>query len=79
MSDENVNVPSIEPGIYEHFKGKRYEVIAVALHSETQEPLVVYKPLYDSIAEYWVRPYNMFVETIESDGKTIKRFTKING
>jgi hypothetical protein len=73
-----MDVPTIEPGVYEHFKGKKYEVLGVALHSETQEPLVVYKPLYESIATYWVRPYEMFVETVEKDGKTFPRFKKIS-
>jgi hypothetical protein len=77
MSSEIKDIPAIEPGIYEHFKGMRYEVMGVALHSETQEPLVVYKPLYESISEYWVRPYDMFVETVERDGKTFPRFTKV--
>ncbi len=74
---EELNVPTIEPGIYEHFKGMRYQVIGVALHSETQDPMVVYKPLYDSPAEFWVRPYSMFVETVERDGNVFPRFKKI--
>lgn len=78
MSDNNTDIPTIEPGTYEHFKGMRYEVIGVALHSETQEPLVVYKPLYDSASEYWVRPYAMFTETVERDGKVLPRFRKVD-
>lgn len=74
MSTEELYVPTIEPGIYEHFKGMRYQVIGVALHSETREPMVVYKPLYESQSEFWVRPYDMFVETVERDGKTFPRF-----
>ena len=77
MTEEITNVPVIEAGIYEHFKGMRYEVLGVALHSETQEPMVVYKPLYDSPSEYWVRPYGMFVEAVERDGKTFPRFMKV--
>ena len=76
MSDENISVPTIEPGRYEHYKGKPYEVLGVALHSETLEPLVVYKPLYDSVSEYWVRPYDMFLETVEVDGLVVPRFKK---
>ena len=71
--------PKIEPGIYEHFKGMRYEVIGVALHSEDQQPYVIYKPLYESVSEYWVRPYDMFVETVERDGKSFPRFKKVEG
>jgi hypothetical protein len=79
MSDSELSVPTIEPGTYEHFKGKRYHVIGVALHSETQEPMVVYKPLYDSPSEFWVRPYDMFTETVERDGRIFPRFRKIDG
>lgn len=71
-------VPVIESGIYEHFKGMRYEVLGVALHSETQEPMVIYKPLYKTDAEYWVRPYDMFVETVERDEKVCPRFKKVD-
>lgn len=63
-------------GIYIHYKGKKYEVIGTALHSETMEKLIVYKPLYKSNSEYWVRPCNMFFEEIERDGMKIKRFKK---
>lgn len=73
MSD-SLYVPSITPGIYRHYKDKLYEVLGVALHSETQEPMVVYKPMYDSDAEFWIRPYEMFVETVSVEGKVIPRF-----
>jgi hypothetical protein len=64
----------IKPGIYKHFKGKNYKVIGTALHSETKEPLVVYKQLYGDTEQLWVRPLTMFQETIERDGKVMKRF-----
>ncbi len=71
-------VPSIIPGAYRHFKnGKLYEVLGVGLHSETHEIVVVYKPLYVSDAEFWVRPYEMFVEQVEHDGKLTPRFHKV--
>ena len=60
-------------GIYEHFKGKRYEVIGVARHSETQEEMVVYRKLYDD-KSLWVRPLSMFSEEVERDGKYVPRF-----
>ncbi len=60
-------------GRYRHFKGKEYEVVGVARHSETGEPLVVYRPLYGSY-ELTVRPANMFTETVERDGRTQPRF-----
>lgn len=67
---------SILPGRYRHFKGNEYEVIAIAKHSETCEDMVVYRALY---GEYglWVRPASMWNETVERDGKTYRRFTRI--
>lgn len=61
------------PGIYRHYKGGMYEVVGSARHSETEEPLVVYRALY---GEYglWVRPLAMFNETVEKDGQTRPRF-----
>lgn len=66
----------IKPGIYRHFKGKEYEVYATATHSETEEEMVVYRPLYGERA-LWVRPASMWEETVERDGKTFQRFTYI--
>lgn len=68
------------PGVYEHYKGKRYEVIGVAKHSETLEDMVVYKALYES--EFgkevlWVRPKLLFEEYVEVEGKTVPRFSKL--
>ena len=62
------------PGRYRHFKGGEYEVIGVARHSETDERLVVYRPLYNDTG-LWVRPVVMFLETVTADGKTVPRFT----
>lgn len=64
----------LQLGRYRHFKGKYYEVIGVARHSETGEELVVYRPLYGERG-LWVRPLAMFTETVERDGKTMPRFT----
>jgi hypothetical protein len=64
------------PGRWRHFKGGEYEVIGVARHSETQERLVVYRPLYND-SGLWVRPVAMFLEMVEHEGRTIPRFTKI--
>ena len=66
---------SIKPGRYRHFKGKEYEVLGVARHSETEE-LVVYRALYGDFS-LWVRPVSMWNETVERDGKTFRRFTYI--
>lgn len=67
---------SIKPGRYRHFKGKEYEVLGVARHSETGEELVVYRALYGDFG-LWVRPVSMWNETVERDGKTFRRFTYI--
>jgi hypothetical protein len=67
---------SIKPGRYRHFKGKEYEVLGVARHSETDEKLVVYRALYGDFG-LWVRPVSMWNETVERDGKTFRRFTYI--
>ena len=63
----------IKLGKYRHFKGNEYEVIAIAKHSETTEDMVVYKALYGE-GGLWVRPAEMWNETVERDGKTYKRF-----
>ena len=67
---------SIKPGRYRHLKGKDYEVLGVARHSETEEELVVYRALYGDFG-LWVRPVSMWNETVERDGKTFRRFTYI--
>lgn len=77
---ENVNgkMEDVKPGLYKHYKGKNYEVIGIATHSETLEKLVVYKATYQKEGEnLWVRPLSMFAETIVVDGKSVKRFEKI--
>ena len=66
----------IRPGKYRHFKGGLYEVLGVARHSETEEPMVVYRALYGEGC-LWVRPPDMCNETVERDGKTCRRFTYI--
>lgn len=67
---------TIKPGHYRHFKGKEYEVLGVARHSETEEELVVYRALYGDFG-LWVRPVSMWNEAVERDGKTFRRFTYI--
>ncbi len=71
----------IKKGKYRHYKGKYYEVVGVALHSETLEEVVVYKALYKSVEfgdfSLWVRPAKMFVEKVKVAGKTIPRFKYI--
>ena len=67
---------TIKPGRYRHFKGKEYEVLYIATHSETREEMVVYRALYGERG-VWVRPASMWNEVIERDGKTYRRFTYI--
>ena len=67
---------TIKPGRWRHFKGMEYEVLGVASHSETLEPMVVYRALYGE-GGLWVRPASMWLETVERDGKAIPRFTPV--
>ncbi len=64
---------NIKPGRYRHFKGKEYEVLFTARHSETGEDMVVYRALYDE-GSLWVRPARMWNEAVEQDGITQPRF-----
>ncbi len=64
---------NIKLGRYRHYKGKEYQVLGVAEHSETGEDLVVYRKLYDDYS-MWVRPIGMFLEEVEVDGKNMHRF-----
>lgn len=66
---------SITPGTYRHYKGNLYEVVDVARHSETEEWLVVYRALYGERG-LWVRPLEMFTETVQVDGVTVARFAR---
>lgn len=65
---------NIAPGIYRHYKGNQYQVLDMASHSETLEPMVVYRALYGEQG-LWVRPAGMFAETVCIDGRTMQRFT----
>lgn len=79
-NDQTSKIPSIQtsvvPGIYRHYKGNLYQVLHTARHSETEETLVVYRCLY---GEYgvWVRPIEMFNETVTVDGRQVPRFELI--
>lgn len=63
----------VEPGRYRHYKGKEYEVVGTARHSETEEEFVVYRALYGS-SGLWIRPRAMFEEMVKLDGKDVPRF-----
>lgn len=78
--EKNNNIELIKEeiviGKYKHFKGNEYEVIGFATHSETNEKMVIYKALYGQ-GETYVRPYDMFNEIIERDGRKLRRFQKM--
>jgi hypothetical protein len=67
----------IELGRYRHYKGRDYEVIGEARHSETEEPFVVYRALYGE-RRLWIRPLAMFLDTVTVEGRTIPRFRRLN-
>jgi kynurenine formamidase len=73
---------TIEPGVYQHYKGKEYDVIGLGHHSETCEPLVVYRARYDSDdfgpKALWVRPVSLFLDTVIVDGAAQPRFKKVS-
>jgi predicted house-cleaning noncanonical NTP pyrophosphatase (MazG superfamily) len=77
-SHEQLTVPELTPGKYQHYRGDFYEVIGAGLDTETLEPMVIYKPLYDSPVSHWIRPYAIFTEEIEVDNKKVKRFQKVD-
>lgn len=66
-------LPHINPGLYRHYKGGEYEVLGVVRHSESLEPMVLYRPLYNE-SGMWVRPYAMFIGQIEINGQLQPRF-----
>ena len=76
MSDDLPELPSIQLGRYRHYKGGEYEVLSVVRHSESLEPMVLYRPLYNS-SGYWVRPFGMFLELVEYEGQRQPRFDLI--
>ncbi|NBP05055.1 MAG: DUF1653 domain-containing protein [Bacteroidetes bacterium] len=73
---------TIPAGRYRHYKGREYEVLGMALHSETLEEMVVYKPLYEipdiAPGTLWVRPAAMFLETVITEQGEVPRFTAVN-
>ena len=69
---------TIRPGRYRHFKGREYEVLAIARHSEDESPMVVYRALYNDFG-IWVRPADMWNETVIRDGQIYTRFVRVEG
>jgi hypothetical protein len=76
MSPDLLPLPDTPAGRYRHYKGGEYEVIGAVRHSETLEPLVLYRPLYGE-SGWWVRPHAMFFGQIEVDGVAQPRFVPV--
>ena len=74
MTDDLPPLPETPPGRYRHYKGMEYELLGAARHSETLEPMVVYRPLCGS-SGLWVRPHAMFFEPVLVSGQLQPRFT----
>lgn len=73
MTGGEMSEHKVQPGRYRHFKGQNYIVLGVALHSETQEVMIVYQQDYGD-RRMWVRPKAMFLETVEVGDRTVPRF-----
>ncbi len=69
-------LPETPTGRFRHYKGGEYEVIGVGRHSETLEPMVIYRPLYND-SGLWLRPHAMFFGMLEVDGVPTRRFTPL--
>jgi hypothetical protein len=69
-------LPTLAPGLYVHYKGGCYQLVGIARHSETHDPMVVYRPQYGEGA-MWVRPFAMFIEDVVIDGVRQPRFKYI--
>lgn len=65
--------PTIQTGLYRHYKGKMYRVLGVARHSETGEWFVVYQKQYEDYG-FAIRPYDMFRESVMYNGRSMLRF-----
>ena len=76
MANDLPELPSIQRGRYRHYKGGEYEVLGVVRHSESLEPLVLYRQLYNNSGS-WVRPFSMFLEPVEHGGRTQPRFSLV--
>ena len=75
MNDDLPPIINIPPGLYRHYKGELYEVIGTVRHSETLEPMTLYRALYGEQG-LWVRPAAMFNENVVIDGISQPRFAR---
>jgi hypothetical protein len=78
MNEELPSFTPTPPGLYRHYKGMLYEVLDTARHSETLEPMTVYRALYGERG-LWVRPAAMFAEQVCIDGVWQPRFAPHDG
>jgi hypothetical protein len=76
MQDDLPPLPQIATGRYRHYKGGEYIVLGTVRHSESLEPMVLYRPLYGKPG-MWVRPLEMFLEHVETGGVSRPRFEKV--
>lgn len=78
MTDDDLpTLVTTPPGRYRHYKGGLYEVLDTVRHSETLEPMTLYRALYGAHG-LWVRPAAMFLETVEVDGRRRPRFERVD-
>ncbi len=70
-------LPATPTGRYRHYKGGEYEVVGVVRHSESLEPMVLYRPLYNA-SGLWVRPYAMFLGQVDVNGDVQPRFRRLS-
>ena len=78
MTDDDLpHLIEIPSGRYRHYKGGEYEVLGTARHSETLEPMVLYRALYGTRG-LWVRPAGMWSETVIAEGRSRPRFERID-
>lgn len=76
MTTDLPPLPAMPTGRYRHYKGGEYEVLGVVRHSESLAPLVLYRPLYNA-SGLWVRPFDMFLESVHHEGRLQPRFTRV--
>ena len=74
MNNSRTELPC--PGFYRHYKGRYYQLLALVRHSEEDAPYALYRALYGDFG-LWVRPLDMFCESVEVDGETVPRFALI--
>ena len=80
LANHDFSQPHLELGRYCHYKGGEYEALGLALHESELYWLVIYRPLYvhEDMPDTWARPYDDFTATVDVEGKTVPRFTKIS-